>query len=146
MKHAWFSRTQILLTATLIGCASSQSNTGGSLADAPTETNSHAAHAKSGAICLGPDLSKGQRSNMIFMSVDNSAKLKFSGNAGTIVPLQLDLNTSHVVTLYEGASPFESLELNFKKLKSNFAVLWKAPGAWKIAPVRGEKCQPPLRK
>ena len=107
------------------------------------EVASHQTSDKFGAICLGPDLSMAGVDYDIFISVDWKKK-KFSGEQGHIAFDDLELNKKHIVRLFKGNKQFQSFKIDFRKLKSNFVVVWKAAGYWKSMSVGGEKCEWPV--
>lgn len=109
-----------------------------------TEAPTHLASDPTGAICLGPDLSKAYPASDIFVSIKGVGKKLFSGSSETIAFDKLDINKEHTVDLIQGTKKFDSIRIDFKKSKTNFVVLWKAAGAWKVIPVGGEKCTWPV--
>ena len=107
------------------------------------ELQSHSKSMNSGAICLGPDLSMIQPDSDIFISLDNSKKELFSDSRGKIPFKDLNLKKKHLIRLFKGDLQFTSFNVDFKKLKTNFVIVWKASGYWKSMAVGGEKCEWP---
>lgn len=104
----------------------------------------HAASEVQGAICIGPDHSKARSTEEIFVKVDGAEKKSYSKSEGLILFKDLDLDKIHTVHLLVGNKSFLTLAVDFKKLKTNFVILWKAAGAWKLLPVGGTKCEWPM--
>ncbi len=105
----------------------------------------HAAAAKVGAICAGPDYSKALPDKDIYIKIDNGEKQIFSGARGKILFHNLNLDKKYLIRIFKDNTQFSSLKLEFVKFKTNFVMIWKSSGAWRMDPVIGETCDGPKR-
>jgi hypothetical protein len=96
--------------------------------------------ANFGAICLGPDLSKGPHEKNFFLQVNESNKVRFSGNQEKIAFTRLSLRQTQYVHIFKGEIEIQRLVIDFERIGTNFVVLWKAAKKWRIYPVGGEEC------
>ncbi len=107
----------------------------------------HSKEATTGAICIGPDLSKiASLDDGLdnFIQIDQFKKVNFHQAFEKIAFENLDLGKSHRVKLLKGKKVIHSFKINFMEMKTNFILVWKAAGAWKAIPISGETCKWPL--
>jgi hypothetical protein len=95
-----------------------------------------------GAVCLGPNLSVvlGD-SDHVTISVGEHAGIRFApDNAAHVVLSGLDAAKAYPVTVFYDGEPVESWTLDFRKLGSRMALIWRAKGGYRMASARGGKC------
>jgi len=104
-------------------------------------TLTQAVAASSGTVCLGPEVPLSMNTPAIFMSLDNSNKKKVSDKVGEILFANVDTANAHVIRVSENSgSPIKVL-LDFKKLKTNRAMIWKNNDVWRIGPAGPQACE-----
>lgn len=91
-----------------------------------------------GTVCLGKNLSiiASDHSNRLYLNIDGLAKFHFDKpfEAPKIVEENLDVNKEHTVYVYYDNEVVDSWPLNFSKLKTSSVLIWRAKGAWHMAP------------
>ena len=98
----------------------------------------HDPKERSGIVCAGPDLSPVRSNPSLQVKVGTHPKRPFE--KWQWVAKDLSLADSHTVVVYDGEKPISSWKFNFQKLKTNFVIVWKAYGAWKMKPLVGGTC------
>lgn len=101
-------------------------------------SNASMANELHGTVCLGKNLSiiASDHSDRLHFTIDDSAKFYFDKPfiAPKIVAKSLDINIEHIVSVYYDNKVVHSWSLNFSKLKTNSVLIWRAKGAWRMAP------------
>jgi hypothetical protein len=110
---------------------------GGALADFPAP-ETWPASERTGAICIGRDLSPMLPNPKLMIGVDQGARIPVGPNAGKIAFRGLDLRRPHRVTFYDDDIPLASWTIRFRE--SNLFFVWKAYGAWKSKPIGNGVC------
>lgn len=100
----------------------------------------HSKNSKTGAVCVGFDFSKALPDTDLYIKIGSLEKKLYSNSSGKTIYDQLDLKTTHYVQVLKGDDPFKTFSLDFKKLKTNFVIIWKAPGEWRMTPLKKGKC------
>jgi len=98
---------------------------------------------KSGSVCLGPNLSVvfGD-SDHVTISIGEIKEIRFSNdNAPKVVVSGLDLTKIYPVVIFYDGKPVESWELDFKKLGSRVAYIWRAKGGYRMKASRRRVCR-----
>ncbi len=95
---------------------------------------SASASEKTGSVCLGPNLSVvWGDSDHVTISIGKIKGIRFSkDNAPKIVASGLNLTKSYEVVIFYDGEPVESWELNFQKLGSRMAYIWRAKGGYRM--------------
>lgn len=95
---------------------------------------SSSASEKTGSVCLGPNLSVvWGDSDHVTISIGEIKGIRFSkDNAPKIVASGLNLTKSYEVVIFYDGEPVESWELNFQKLGSSKAYIWRAKGGYRM--------------
>jgi hypothetical protein len=99
---------------------------------------SHEKNLLTGAVCAGPDLSPAPDRNNLKIKVGIEKPRRFE--LWQWVSNGLDLEKRHLIVIYNGKTPIASWYVDFRALKTNFVIVWKAYGAWKMKPVKSEVC------
>lgn len=100
-----------------------------------------------GSVCLGPNLSVvlGD-SDHVTIAIGEQGGIRFAeDNAPRVVASGLDLSKVYPVTVFYDGDPVQSWNIDFRKLGSTMALIWRAKGGYRIAPVRGGKCAWPAK-
>lgn len=92
------------------------------------------AGGKTGSVCLGPNLSVVLHDrDHVTLSIGDVKGIKFAkDNSAKIVAKGLDRSKVYKVTVYYDGEPVESWDLDFRKLGSNMALIWRGKGAYKM--------------
>lgn len=96
-----------------------------------------------GSVCLGPNLSVvlGD-SDHVTISVGEHTGIRFANGGGArVVASGLDRSKVYPVTVFYDGEQVQSWTLDFKKLGSTMALIWRAKGGYRMAPARGGKCE-----
>jgi len=93
-----------------------------------------------GSICLGAEVPISMDEPAVFMELDSGNKRFISNQVGKTLFSDIDRSTSHSIKVYEdGRKPVE-VPLDFQKLKTNRAIIWKVDRVWKIKPA-DQRCE-----
>ena len=108
---------------------------------------SASASEKSGSVCLGPNLSVvWGDSDHVTISIGEIKGIRFSkNNAPKIVASGLDLTKSYPVVIFYDGEAVESWVLDFQKLGSRMAVIWRAKGGYRMKASRRRTCRWPMK-
>ena len=97
---------------------------------------------KTGSVCLGPNLSVVLHDrDHVTISIGDIKGIRFEkDNSAKIVAKDLDLSKIYPVTVYYDGGAVESWTLDFKKLGSPMALIWRAKGAYKMTAAPKGRC------
>lgn len=101
---------------------------------------------KAGSVCLGPNLSVVLHDrDHVTISIGDVKGIMFSkDNSPKIVARDLDRSKVYPVTVYYDGEPVEAWNLDFGKLASHMALIWRAKGGYRMTSVpRGRCAWPP---
>jgi len=104
------------------------------------ETLTRAEAAPSGLVCLGAEVPVSMDTPAIFMRLDNSKKRFVSDKVGKILFANVDKTKAHLIRVSEDRRPPVEVLLDFHKLKTSRAIIWKGNGVWKIGPAEHQTC------
>jgi hypothetical protein len=105
------------------------------------------AEGEGGSVCLGPNLSVVLHDrDHVTISIGEVKGITFSkDNSPKVVAEGLDRDKIYPVTIYYDGEPVETMTLDFGKLKSRMALLWRAKGGYRIKPAPRNKCTWPAK-
>ena len=96
------------------------------------------------AVCLGQNLSVAlsEHSERLFLTIGNSAPIYFykPQPPPRIVADGLDRAKPYLVRVHFDGQVVASWYLDFDKLGSDMAYIWRAKGSWRMDPGRTGKC------
>ena len=97
---------------------------------------------KSGSVCLGPNLSVVLHDrDHVTIAVGEITGIRFSkDNSAKVVASGLDRSKIYPVTIYYDGEKVELWTLDFKKLGSKMALIWRAKGGYKTISAPRNKC------
>ncbi len=105
-----------------------------------------AANEAGGTVCLGENLSKPpeDQSPRLHLTIDDSPPIHFEPEyrGPRIVAAGLGRGKPHLIKVYFDNQVVKSFKLDFRKLKSDSALLWRGPGAWKLEANAAASCRP----
>ena len=93
---------------------------------------SHALISPTGAVCAGPNSSKGLSAGRFEIKVGNNSPVLFE--KWQWIARNLDIKSSHLVVVLKDKKPVASWKLNFSK--SNFMVIWRDATTWHMKAIR----------
>ena len=105
-----------------------------------------------GYVCFGKNMAKplSEHSELLTIQIGESQRFQF--NDPTQPPSQrrprrilegLDVNERHIVRVFFDGKQFTSWWIDFTKLGSNGAIIWRGAGAWKMEPAIEPSCKIP---
>jgi hypothetical protein len=96
------------------------------------------------SVCLGRNLSVAlsEHSQQLYLTIGNSSPIYFykPQPPPRIVASGLDRNKRHLVQVYFDENVVASWYLDFERLKSNTAYIWRAKGSWRMEAGHTGKC------
>ena len=99
---------------------------------------------QTGTVCLGSNYAKplAEHTKRLYLKVNDSSKIYFleSNQPPRIVIEGLTLGSTHTVYVYFDNKLRESWKLNFGKLGSHAALIWRAGGSWRMEPIDPTSC------
>jgi hypothetical protein len=96
------------------------------------------------SVCLGRNLSvaSSEHSERLYLTIEDSPPIYFykPQPPPRIVARGLDRTKRYLVRVHFDGQVVASWHLDFNKLESNMAYIWRAKGSWRMDPGRTEKC------
>lgn len=98
-----------------------------------------------GIVCLGKNLAKtlSEQSDRLYLKIGDSEKIYFEHPyyRPKVVSKNLDRRQDHVVKVFYDDKLVQSWKLNFKKLKTDGVLIWRASGSWRMEPYDAGLCE-----
>lgn len=95
-----------------------------------------------GKVCFGRNLAKPANEHLksLYLTIGNSGKLFFNNKYDQPILDKLDLTKEHNVKVFLEGKVVASWVLNYSDLKSNTALIWRSPGAWRMEKAPNNLC------
>jgi hypothetical protein len=94
---------------------------------------SHALTSPAGAVCAGPNNSKGLGAGTFEIKIGNNAPVYF--DKWQWLAKKLDIKSTHIVLVLKDKRPAASWKLRFTK--SNFMIIWRDATTWHMKAISG---------